>query len=69
MNTNVVSNLYTNIRSSRKNIKQFLWYVNNLNRMFGYIGLSEVWGGNNHSMETQSIPGHTNIYDVRLNQT
>ena len=54
-NTNDLSILHTNIRSSKKNIKQFLWYVNNLNVTFGFIGLSEFWGGNNHTIETQSI--------------
>ena len=29
------------------------------------IDLSEVWGGNNHTIETQSIPGYTHTYDVR----
>ena len=64
-NTNDLSILHTNIKSSKKNIKQFLWYVNNLNVTFGFIGLSEVWGGNNHTIETQSIPGYTHTYDVR----
>ena len=64
-NTNDLSILHTNIRSSKKNIKQFLWYVNNLNVTFGFIGLSEVWGGNNHTIESQSIPGYTRTYDVR----
>ena len=65
-NTNDLSILHTNIRSSKKNIKQFLWYVNNLNVTFGFIVLSEVWGGNNHTIETQSIPGYTHTYDVRI---
>ena len=64
-NTNDLSILHTNIRSSKKNIKQFLWYVNNLNVTFSFIGLSEVWGGHNHTIETQSIPGYTHTYDVR----
>ena len=64
-NTNDLSILHTNIRSSKKNIKQFLWYVNNLNVTFSFIGLSKVWGGHNHSIETQSIPGYTHTYDVR----
>ena len=30
-----------------------------------HIGLSKVWGANNHTIETQSIPGYTHTYDVR----
>ena len=39
--------------------------TNDLSILNYFIGLSEIWGGNNHTIETQSIPGYTHTYDVR----
>ena len=50
--------LHTNICSSSKKIKDFTYYIDNLNITFTFIGLSETWASQiNHGL--LEIPGYT----------
>ena len=64
--------LHHNIRSSNKNLKNLLQYVNELNLTFSVIGLSETWctesnvdltfiNGYNHSYQTRSSNNHGGV--------
>ena len=56
--------IHVNIRSSTKNLRNFMCSINNLNIKFSFIVLSEIWGDSNDAM-LNVIPGYSHIYDIR----
>ena len=48
--------LHTNIRSSEHKLNNFMYYVNNLNIKFSFIGISETWATkhNGHLLNTSN---------------
>ena len=59
-----ISLIHVNIRSSKKNLRDFMCSINNLNIKFSFIVLSEIWGDSNDAM-LNVIPGYSHIYDIR----
>ena len=45
-----ISLKHVNIRSSKKNLRDFMRSINNLNIKFSFIVLSEIWGDSNDAM-------------------
>ena len=59
--------LHINICSSSKKIKDFTYYIDNLNITFTFIGLSETWASEiNHDL--LEIPGYTHEQCLRTNK-
>ena len=59
-----ISLIHVNIRSSKKNLRDFMCSISNLNIKFSFIVLSEIWGDSNDAM-LNVIPGYSHIYDIR----
>ena len=51
-----ISILHTNICSSEHKLNDFMYYVNNLNIFFFFIGISETWANkhNDHLLNTDN---------------
>ena len=59
--------LHTNICSSSKTIKDFTYYIANLNITFTFIGLSETWASEIHH-NLLEIPGYTHEQCLCMNK-
>ena len=59
-----ISLIHVNICSSKKNLRDFMCSISNLNIKFSFIVLSEIWGDSNDAM-LNVIQGYSHIYDVR----
>ena len=62
--TNHISMIHTNIRSSKKNLRDFLCNIENLNIKFNFIVLTENWG-NSDNAPLYVIEGYTHVHDTR----
>ena len=58
--------IHANIRSSEANLKEFTYYLNNLNIEFTFIILSETWA-KEHNTDMHIIPGYKQISCLRKN--
>ena len=66
--TQNISLIHTNIRSSNKNLKDFIYYIDSLNTKFSFIALSEVWG-DSITISQQHISDYVHLYDTRENRS
>ena len=63
---NNISLLHTNICSSSKKLKDFMYYIDNLDTTFHFIGLSETWATNSNQ-DLLNIPGYSHVQCIRSN--
>ena len=63
---NNISILHTNICSSINKLNDFMYYINNLDTTFHFIGLSETWATANNK-DMLNIPGYSHEQCVRSN--
>ena len=54
--------IVTNIRSSNRNLKQYVNYISQLNITWTFIGITENWG-KPHTICHMHIPCYNHIYD------
>ena len=59
-----ISMIHLNIRSSKKNLGDFLCSIGNLNMRFSFIILTEIWC-NNDTARLNAIPGYAHLHDTR----
>ena len=59
--------LHTNICSSSKKLKDFMYYIDNLNITFTFIGLSETWS-TERNQDLLEIPGYEHEQCIRSNK-
>ena len=64
---NYISILATNLRSSNKNLHQFINYINNLNTNWTFIKITETWG-KPHTITHFNILGYSHVYDIRTDK-
>ena len=62
--TNHISMIHTNIRSSKKNLRDFLCNIENLKIKFNFIVLTETWE-NSDNTSLNVIEGYTHVHDTR----
>ena len=58
--------LHTNICSSIKKLNDFMYYINNLDTTFHFIGFSETWATDSNK-DLLSIPGYSHEQCIRTN--
>ena len=58
--------LHTNICSSSKKLKDLMYYIDNLNINFTFIGLSETWATESNQ-DLLEIPGYKHEQCIRSN--
>ena len=56
--------IHVNIRSSQKNLIDFISNLENLNVQFRFIVLSETWGTHDKA-KLNIIEGYNHLYDTR----
>ena len=61
---NYLSMIHVNIRSSQKNLMDFICNLENLNVQFHFIVLSETWGAHDKA-KLNIIQGYNHLYDTR----
>ena len=63
---NNISILHRNICSSIKKLNDFMYYINNLDTTFHFIGFSETWASDSNK-DLLSIPGYSHKQCIRTN--
>ena len=63
---NNISILHTNICSSIKKFNDLMYYINNLDTTFHFIGFSETWATDSNK-DLLSIPGYSHEQCIRTN--
>ena len=61
-----ISILYANICSSINKLNDFIYYIDNLDTTFNFIGLSETWATDSNK-DLRSIPGYSHEQCIRSN--
>ena len=61
-----ISMLHTNICSSGKKLKDFIYYIDNLDITFTFIGICETWATKNNQ-DILNIPGYSHEQCIRSN--
>ena len=64
---NNITMLHTNICSSSKKIKDLMYYIDNMNITFSFIGLSETWASETNK-DLLEIPGYMHEQCIRSNK-
>ena len=64
---NNITMLHTNICSSSKKIKDLMYYIDNINIPFSFIGLSETWASETNK-DLLEIPGYMHEQCIRSNK-
>ena len=59
-----ISMIHTNIRSSQKNLRDFVCSIDNLGIRFNFIVLTEIWGDSDKA-QLNTIKGYRHMYDTR----
>ena len=63
---NNISILHANICSSINKLNDFIYYIDNLDTTFNFIGLSETWATDSNK-DLLSIPGYSHEQCIRSN--
>ena len=63
---NNIALLHTNICSSSKKLKDFMYYIDNLDTIFHFIGVSETWATKSNE-DLLNIPNFSHVQCIRSN--